>query len=106
MSQAPPGYADLHRLRNHPIGGDGRVYRPPVPGTLSLAVARVIRDVADELYLSQTELGRRSGVPQSTISRAYQGRQAFTIDQVAAICEALGISFAGVVAEAQERLAR
>lgn len=104
--QVPTGYADLHRCRNHPNGGEVSRYGPPVPGTLSLVVTRVIRDVAEDLYLSQAELGRRSGVPQSTISRAYKGTQAFTIDQLDALCSVLGVSLAAVVDEAQKRLGK
>lgn len=97
------GYADLHRRRYDPNGGEVRRYGHPVPGTLSLVVTRVIRDVAEDVYLTQAELARRSGVPQSTISRAYHERQAFTIDQLDALCRALGVSVAAVIAEAQRR---
>jgi len=106
MSQSPQGYADWHSARNHPNGGDVDEYSPPVPGTLSLVVAEVVEDVAKEMFLTQTDLGRASGVSQSKISRAYRGQRVFTIDELAAICRALEVSVAAVVAEAEDRLRR
>lgn len=77
-----------------------------MPGTLSLAVARVVEDVARESFLSQKALGHAAGIDQSKISRAYRGRQAFTIDQLDAICKVLGVSVAAVIAEAQARIVK
>lgn len=70
-------------------------------GPLNLSIARILAGAADELFVTQTELARRSGVSQSQISKLFSGERAMKVDQLEAICTALGLSAAAVVAEAE-----
>ncbi|MBW9095172.1 helix-turn-helix transcriptional regulator [Microbacterium jejuense] len=69
-------------------------------GALSRAVARILVDACDELFVTQTELARRSGVSQSQISKLLRAEREIKLGQLDAICAALGLSIVAVVAEA------
>lgn len=87
-----------------PYGGHLRPYVLPVArGTLSEAVSKVLRTYTEESLLSQVELARRSGISQPHISNAFNGKSAFSIDQLDMICAALGITAAAVIHEAEQQ---
>lgn len=65
----------------------------------------IIREYSDETFLSQSELARRSGVSQPRISDVFTGKAVFSIDQLDAICRALGMQAAAVIHEAEQRRA-
>jgi len=69
-------------------------------GNLNRSVARILAAAADELFVTQTELGRRTGISQSQISKLLRAERAMKVDQLDAICAALGLPVAAVVAEA------
>lgn len=58
------------------------------------AVGERIRDHRHAAGLSQLQLADRAGIDNKTISRAENGRYAVSIDQLARIARALGISSA------------
>ena len=53
--------------------------------------------------MQQVILERRTGITQSTISRAFNGRRVFSIDEAAAMCDALGLSLVTVIRDSQRR---
>jgi len=67
---------------------------------LSNAVAAIIREFTTETFVSQSELARRSGVSQPHISAVFRGKTVFTLDQLDAICDALGLQLIAVIHEA------
>lgn len=52
--------------------------------------------------MTQKELESRTGISQGKISVGMRGIEPFTLDQLDAICEALGIDAASVIHEAQK----
>lgn len=76
-----------------------------MPGPLSSAASRLLADAASELLLTQTEISRRSGVSQSKVSRTFSGSREFTLDELDAVCHALGLSLLAVIDEAKREAA-
>ncbi|GLU88888.1 helix-turn-helix transcriptional regulator [Agromyces sp. NBRC 114283] len=72
----------------------------PEPQRLATLVATVVRNYAEETYVSQAELSRKSGVSQPHISNVFTGKSVFSIDQLDAICSALGLKVTAVIHEA------
>lgn len=79
-------------------------YGSSVPGPISTAVTQLIATTSEELLLTQSELGRRTGIHQVTISRTFRGEREFTLDELDAICDALGLSLLAVINEAKSNL--
>ena len=71
-------------------------------GRLSDEVTAILRTYAEETFVSQSELARRSGVSQPHISNVFRGITVFTIDQLDAVCDALGVQIAAVIHEADQ----
>ncbi|MFB9641483.1 helix-turn-helix domain-containing protein [Agromyces lapidis] len=69
-------------------------------GTLSDAVATIVRNYTEETYVSQSELARRSGISQPHISNVFNGKTVFTLDQLDRVCDALGLQLISVIHEA------
>jgi len=67
---------------------------------LARAAAAVVATIADEVLMTQSELARRTGIPQPPISRAFAGRRVFTLDELDGVCQALGVDVAAVVHDA------
>lgn len=59
---------------------------------LSRAVAAEIARIIDERGMSGRELARLTGIPQPSLARKLRGSQPFDLDDVAAVCAALGIT--------------
>lgn len=76
---------------------------PPVGYSLGAAVTRRLAIEAEERGVQQVMLERRTGISQSTISRAFNGRRVFSIDEAEAMCDALGLSLVTVIRDAQQR---
>ncbi|GAA1788256.1 hypothetical protein GCM10009748_23600 [Agromyces lapidis] len=91
-----------NRDARFPYGGHVRAYRLPVTrvGTLSDAVATIVRNYTEETYVSQSELARRSGISQPHISNVFNGKTVFTLDQLDRVCDALGLQLISVIHEA------
>lgn len=54
----------------------------------------------EEKDWSDNEFARRSGVPQPTISRFFEGTsESMHLDTLAALCKALGVSVAQIIGE-------
>lgn len=70
---------------------------------LSGAVALIIKSHTEESFMTQSELARRSGVSQPHISNVFNERSTFSLDQLDAICIALGLQVASVIHEAEQR---
>lgn len=79
-------------------------YGSTVPGPLSSAVTQLIATTAEELFVTQSELGRRTGINQKKISRTFRGERDITLDELASICDALGLSMLAVINEAEAGL--
>ena len=83
---------------------DGDVVRnselPPLGGFASL-FARYVKRAADEAGLSGSEIGRRLGRAQSYASLRLNGRKAWTLDELDAIADMLGITPAELVERAR-----
>ncbi|KAA9110153.1 helix-turn-helix domain-containing protein [Microbacterium rhizomatis] len=67
---------------------------------ISRAVAEILRDHAEQTFVTQTELARRTGISQSQISKLFRAERPMTIGQLAELCDALHLSIAAVVGEA------
>lgn len=71
------------------------------PGTLNRAIADLLSRYAEDSFISQTEVARRSGISQSQISKLFRSERRMSINQLESICEALRVSVVAVVAEAR-----
>ena len=67
------------------------------------AVAETLRAERGIAGLSQAEAARRSGITRSSYRYYEQGVRQPSVDQVAAIAEAFGVTFLHLVAEVQRR---
>ena len=52
---------------------------------LGLSVASLLRDYADESFVTQTELAHRSGISQSQISKLFRAERQMTVAQLGAL---------------------
>lgn len=73
----------------------------PVETSLGEAVTRRITDEARRREVHQVILERKTGITQSTISRAFNGLRVLSIDEADALCDALGLSLVTVLREAK-----
>lgn len=74
------------------------------PSDLTKRVAAVIRAQMGFKDISQAELVRATGLSQPTLSRLIKGERAMDLEQMNLICNALRISVAGVLEQAEEHL--
>lgn len=65
-------------------------------------LAKQLRDAIRKSGLSENELGRRSGVSQSTINRFVRGRD-IQLGSVQRLCEALGLDYLDVKCNRRKR---
>ncbi len=71
-------------------------------GALNDAVARLLSVTSEEMFITQTELERRTGISQSLISKLFRTERRMSLDQFAALCRALRVSPAAVIASAMD----
>ncbi|MCC2030651.1 helix-turn-helix domain-containing protein [Microbacterium allomyrinae] len=70
------------------------------PATISQAVAEILREHAEQTFMTQTELARRTGISQSQISKFFRAERQMTIAQLVSLCDELQLSVVAVIAEA------
>lgn len=61
-----------------------------------------MRNLAQQQALTQAELGRRTGMAQATVSRAFTG-QTVTVEHLVALCRALGVTPEEIFRQADTR---
>jgi len=75
----------------------------PAPGPLSLEVASILRaEMGRQNNMSKAELARRSKLDRTAVSDIVRGLSQADIEQLDAICQALGISMTAVIKEAEK----
>jgi len=70
--------------------------------SLGAAVTRRLAVEAEERQIPQVDLERKTGIGQPQISRAFSGLRVLTLDEMAALCDAMGLSLLAVIREAQD----
>jgi transcriptional regulator with XRE-family HTH domain len=72
-------------------------------GAFSRALARVLRDAFEESKLTQAALGQLiGGVSQSQVSKYLLAKRPVNVDELDAICAALGLDIVAVVRAAKK----
>ena len=74
----------------------------PRPGALSVAIAGILNQALRDTGASQRELGATVGISQSQISKYLRGERVLDVDQLDAICFALGLNIVTVVSAAEQ----
>lgn len=74
--------------------------KTPAPGPLSRHIAATLSAEMRRRGLRQTDIAADVGMSPSQLSRALSATKVFTIDQLDAVCRAVGVSLSGVVAAA------
>ena len=70
------------------------------PGPLSRAVARLLREEIEDQGLSQTAVAAMIGRSQSLVSTLMDGSTGATLEELHALCRALGLGVIEVMADA------
>lgn len=76
-------------------------YGAPVPEELSRAVATQVNRLLDERGMSGNALSKATGMPQTSIAAKLSGRSRFDLDDLAAICAALGVTVSDLISWAE-----
>jgi transcriptional regulator with XRE-family HTH domain len=78
---------------------------PPIrePNTLLRQVTAIIDAAREAQGLTQNELGKLSGISQSTVSKYFRMALILNLAQFDALCSALGLDPGSVMVEAQAR---
>ncbi|MFB8893552.1 helix-turn-helix domain-containing protein [Microbacterium plantarum] len=71
--------------------------RTPEPGSLSRHVANLLAVEIARRGLRQTDVAAQVGMSASQLSRVLAAKKVFTIDQLDAVCRAVGIPIGQVV---------
>ena len=71
---------------------------------MGLAVAHLLRDLADETGVSRRELARRTPVSYARIRTAFSGEASILVDELDAIARALGTKGSVILARAEDDL--
>ena len=69
-------------------------------GDLSRALGGILSREAAEQNVSDTTLGRMVNIPQGQMSAHLRGETALNVEELAAICDSLGLSIVDVMTEA------
>jgi len=72
----------------------------PIPGPLSQFVVKTIDARIQERGLLRKDVAAAASMSESQFSRVLSAQKVFTIDQFDAVCDALGLSMAHVIAVA------
>jgi transcriptional regulator with XRE-family HTH domain len=67
---------------------------------ICIAVSERMRITAETLFLTQTELSRRTTISQSQISKLFRGERGMTVFQMLELSDALGLSPVSVLRDA------
>lgn len=73
--------------------------------TLAEAVAATLRAERAAASMTQAELAKRAGLGYQTVIRLEKGTRSPTVEQLARLCSALGLSMSELVERAERRLA-
>lgn len=71
--------------------------------SLSSTIAEILDAAWVDSGLTQSAVGKASGISQSQVSKYLRGVRVPDVDELDAICSALGLSVAAVVADAVAR---
>lgn len=75
----------------------------PAPGPLSLEVASLLRaEMGRQHNMSKSELARKSGLERTAVSDIVRGITQADVEQLDAICQALGITLTSVIKDAEK----
>lgn len=74
----------------------------PAPGPLSLAVAEILRVELARLGRTKSDLSRQAGISRTVTSDIVRGLSQADIEQLDAMCQALGRSLTDVLKEADQ----
>ncbi|MEV8269116.1 helix-turn-helix transcriptional regulator [Microbacterium oleivorans] len=74
----------------------------PLPGPLSKAVADLLSSNIASGGFRQGTIARAAGLSASQLSRCLSGQKVFTLDQLDAVCQALGVSISDIVGHADQ----
>jgi len=75
----------------------------PAPGPLSLEVASLLRaEMGRQDNMSKSELARKSGVERTTVSDIVRGLSQADLEQLDAICQALGVRMTDILRAAED----
>lgn len=91
VSQRPAGTRYFHRVPT--------IAAPP-PGPFARAVARVLNDARTDRGMTTTELGVRSRISPSQMSKYLRAERTMNLEHLDAACRALGLDIVAVVREA------
>lgn len=72
----------------------------PLPSPLSQHVGRLLTDAIADRGLAQVHVAAEAGISAAQLSRALKGKKVFTLDQLDAVCGAIGVDLIDVVAAA------
>ncbi len=72
----------------------------PLPGPLSIEVAQTLLAVIRDRGASQADIAGAADMSASQLSRTLSGQKVFTLDQLDAVCAALGEDIVRIVGEA------
>lgn len=73
----------------------------PLPSPLSLAIARLLNEAISESAASQRAIAERAGISPAQLSRVLNGLKVFTIDQLDAVCDAVGTDLVDLIERAE-----
>jgi transcriptional regulator with XRE-family HTH domain len=65
---------------------------------------RLLRELREKAKLTQEDVARRLGQPQSFVSKYESGERRLDLVELRAVCDALGISLATFVKRFEQRL--
>lgn len=72
----------------------------PLPGPLSLEVAALLSEALRSRGVPQSAVAAAADMSASQLSRTLSGQKVFTLDQLDAVCTALGVDVTAVISEA------
>lgn len=72
----------------------------PLPGPLSLAVAHTLSTAIRDRGRAQAEVAAAADMSASQLSRALSGQKVFTLDQLDAVCAAIGLDLVTTLGDA------
>src|SRR5690349_71767 len=76
----------------------------PKPGTLTQHIAGVLRAEAARKRIGQTAIAEATGISQSQVSKYLAGKSSPNVDELEALCRAVGRRYLDVIAEAEREV--
>lgn len=80
--------------------------KKPAPGPLSISIAAILNEEIRRRGLRQTDIAARAGMSASQLSRVLSVSKVFTIDQLDAVCRAVGVPLREVIVGAEDGAGR